>query len=172
MYLENYYIFKSHFFLIDKTLNQREHKFYLKINSLNFKIKVKIKNAEFIFNFLFLILICLNFIIFKFKSHWIVCMLYNTDIFIFLNNFILIWLPLSLQNIFLISLDILRLNNLTCHFDNFPLIFELEKLMELNNYNLRVLRNIEYKLVLNTTFMNINHKESFSRLFKLPLIIK
>lgn len=171
MYLENYYIFKNHFFLIDKTLNQRKYNFYLKIKSLNFKIKIRIKNAEFIFNFLFLILIFLNFVIFKFKNHWMICMLHNSDIFIFLNNFILIWLPLSIQNMYLVSLSILRLSTLTYYFDYFPLIVEIEKLMELNNYNFKILKNIEYKLVLNTRFININHKESFSRMFKLPLMI-
>ena len=67
MYLENYYLFKSHFFLIDKTLNQPKYKFYSKINNLTFKIKITRKNTE--FNFIFLILMCLNFIIFKLKNH-------------------------------------------------------------------------------------------------------
>lgn len=69
MYLENYYLFKSHFFLIDKTLNQPKYKFYSKINNLTFKIKITRKSTEFIFNFIFLILMCLNFIIFKLKNH-------------------------------------------------------------------------------------------------------
>ena len=76
------------------------------------------------------------------------------------------------QNIFLVSLNISKLNILTYYFNTFPLIFEIEKLLELNNYNFKIIKKIEYKLILKTKFININHKESFSRMFKLPLIIK
>ena len=96
----------------------------------------------------------------------------NYSIFLFVNSFILFWLPLRIQNKILFSINLSNYNNLIYNFKGFPIISEIEKLLETNDYYFKILNQFESKLIINTTFKNLVHKETFARILKFPLGIK
>lgn len=67
MYLENYYILKSNFFLLDKMLFPQKLKNIHKIYNLSFKVKLNLKTFKSNSILIFLLLSFLNSFIFKHK---------------------------------------------------------------------------------------------------------
>ena len=169
MYLEEYYILKSHYFLVDKILS-KSFFFHTSNNfNLTYKIKFKSKKSNVIFIFLLLLLTFLNSFLFKLKNHFIITLISLNDIFMFLNRFILILLPFCVNNKNLFFIDYFNLNSLTFFFKSFPLISEIEQIIELNKFYISIIKEIESKLIINVSFINIFHKESLCHILKFPL---
>jgi len=51
-----------------------------------------------------------------------------------------------------------------------PFLVETEKLIEINDKYIQSFKDINLTLIIFKQFINYNHKESFSRLLKLPVI--
>lgn len=99
-------------------------------------------------------------------------MITNYNIFRFLNSFFLVWLPSRIENKILFSINLSNFNNLIYNFKGFPVILEIEKLLEINDYYFKILHQFEAKLILSVNFKNLIHKETFARILKFPLSIK
>jgi hypothetical protein len=169
MHLESHYTYKNNLYLAEKIFNQYKIKIYSKINFLNFEIRYIAKKNKWIFILLFLLLTFFSTLVFNYKRKWIISIIYNYEIFIFINNFILFWLPTRIQNEPNNFNNVHGLNNLVYSFKAFPVIIEIEKLTEFNSCYYEILKQIKSKLTINTQFINIIHKESFSHFFKIPL---
>jgi len=166
MYLKYYYEQKGYFLLEDTK--------YLKFTNLNkntiLNLKINLKNEIEIKRLSFIIFLLLRLWHFKIQLGER-CFLgiihdYNT-IFSFIENLILIWLPLS-YNI-RTSLINKKSNVLTYNLKNFPLLDELEILLEFNDYYYHILETNISQIHLSINYLGLFEKENFIRFFKIPL---
>lgn len=166
MYLEHYYTFKGHFYLQDKEyplINNLKHKLFTDLR-VEIKHKREVKKFDVIF---FIALSIWHTNIIRVDSSYVLTIKDKNQIFVFLNNFIIAWLPL----VWNIKIELLNkdINYITYEFNSFPQIEELELIYELNNDYLNILSNCPTKMVLLLGTKNLFLKENFSRFLKLPL---
>ena len=166
MYLKYYYEQKGHFLLEDtkhfkfKNLN-KDIILNLKINTKN---AVEIKQINFI---IFLLLRLWHFRIQLNKKHFLGVTYDSNLIFSFIENLILVWLPLSYN----IKTNLISKNSNTLSYDlkYLPLLDELEILLEFNDYYYHVLDTHITQIHLNIDSLSYFEKENFVRFFKIPL---
>jgi len=135
-------------------------------------IKLTSKKSTTIFIFLLLLLTFLHSFTFKIKTAFAIVLTRLHEIFSFLNRLILVLLPFRNYNKKKFIKDYFNLNTLNYNFKAFPLIPEIENILELNKIYFRTIKIIEAKLVIKMSFINIFHKESFGQVLKLPVYIK
>jgi hypothetical protein len=167
MYLENYYIFKGQLYLTDKISLVKVNKIFSDNFYLQFNINIKKKKDKII---MFLMLNFMNLANRKSKIYSIFTLKSSSELFTFINNFILIWLVFSssIKNIFLHGGTSKR--NLILELKELPLITETEKLIEINTKYIQLFKEINVHLIIFKQFYNYSHKETFSRLLKMPII--
>jgi len=171
MYLEEYYHFKSNQFLVDKILNKSF--FFTSTNiNLTYIISLKTKKSSIVFIFLLVLLTFLNSFIFKFKTSFIISLINIYEIFNFINRLILTLMPLCIDNNNLFFIDYFNLNSINYRFQQFPLLSEIENIIELNRFYIKTIKEIESKIIINIPFLNIFHKENLCHILKLPIYTK
>ena len=168
MYLEEHYHLKSNQFLVDKIL--KKSFFFTSTNfNLTYILKLKTKKSSIIFIFLLVLLTFLNSFIFKFKTNFIISLINIYEIFNFLNRLILILMPLYINNDNLFFINFFNLNSISYKFQQFPLLSEIENIIELNKFYIKTIKEIESKIIINIPFLNIFHKENLCHILKLPI---
>jgi len=172
MYLEEYYNLKGNQFLIDKISKKSFFSFTSTNFNLTYIIKLKTKKSGIIFVFLLILLTFLNSFIFKIKHNFVINLVNIYEVFNFMNRLILVLLPFCIYNKNLFFVDYFNLNSINYHFNQFPLISEIENIIELNKFYIKIIREIESKIIVNIPFLNIFHKESLCHILKLPVYAK
>jgi hypothetical protein len=167
MYLEHHYLFKGDLYLSDKHYDHFsrgcEHKVFNHL-CLEFSIKQADKKISLIF---FILLSIWHANVGDVNGRYSVVINNQNLIFAFLNNFITILLPLTL------NVKIQRLSESTTsfsyEFDYTSMTTLLEPLCELNSHHTRTLTNGRIKFNLSSILKDLFIKESLSRFFKFPL---
>lgn len=166
MYLKYYYEQKGYFLLEDT----KHFKFKNLNNNKTLNLKINIKNIIEIKRVNFIIFLLLKLWQFKIQLNN-KCFLgiindYNS-IFSFIENLILIWLPLSYN----IKTNLIGENSNTLAYDlkYLPLLDELETLFEFNDYYYHILETNTAQIWLSVNNLNLFEKENFVRFFKIPL---
>ena len=166
MYLRNYYEQKGYFLLEDT--KQFKFKNLNKNAILNLKINVKneieIKRINFI---IFLLLRLWHFKIQLNKKCFLGIINDYNVIFSFVENLILFWLPLSYN----IKTNLIGKNSSHLIYDlkYFPLLDELEILLEFSDYYYHVLETNISQIHLNVDNLSLFEKENLIRFLKVPL---
>jgi len=166
MYLRNYYEQKGYFLLEDT--KQFKFKSLKKNAILNLKINVKneieIKRINFI---IFLLLKLWHFKIQLDKIGFFGIINDYNVIFSFIENLILVWLPLSYN----IKTNLIGKNSsgLIYNLNALPLLDELEILLEFNDYYYHILETNITLIYFNVDNLNFWERENFMRFFKIPL---
>lgn len=166
MYLKYYYEQKGYFLLEDT----KHFKFKNLNNNKTLNLKINIKNIIEIKRVNFIIFLLLKLWQFKIQLNN-KCFLgiinnYNS-IFSFIENLILIWLPLSYN----IKTNLIGENSNTLAYDlkYLPLLDELETLLEFNDYYYYILETNTAQILFSVNNLNLFEKENFVRFFKIPL---
>ena len=167
MYLENYYYFKSYYFIVDKMCKS---KFIIyTLNELKIIISNSKKKKKRIISFLALNF--MNISLINIKNNLTISLKGNYNVFSFFTTFILVWLP-SFSLIKSVSyIEVYNLIKLTWKFKGLPHFSELESIISLHDNYIHFLKNFNLQLILFTKFDTYYHKEIFIRILKLPLII-
>ena len=165
MYLRYYYEQKGYFLLEDT--KYRNFKNLNKNTVLNLKINLKneieIKRINFI---IFLLLRLWHFKVQLSKKCFLGIIHNYNIIFSFIENLILIWLPLSYN----IKTSLINKNSnvLTYNLKYFPLLDELEVLLEFNDYYYHILETNISQIHLSINCLSLFEKENFVRFLKIP----
>ena len=166
MYLRNYYEQKGYFLLEDT--KYLEFKNLNKNTILNLKINVEneieIKRINFI---IFLLLRLWHFKVQLAEKCFLGIIHDYNIIFSFIENLILVWLPLSYN----IKTSLIEKNSNALIYDlkHFPLLDELEILLEFNDYYYHILETNISQIRLSINCLGLFEKENFVRFLKIPL---
>lgn len=166
MYLEEYYNIKGQFYINDKNYFSILNSYFFKSYYLQFIINLRKKKDKMI---VFLLFNFLKLIDRKIKANLIFILKSNYELFLFFNNFILIWLIFSLffKNTFLAGGN--HKHNLLWELKGLPSLIQTEKLVEINDQYIKIFKRNSFKLTIFKQFINFNHRETFSRFLKLPI---
>lgn len=180
MYFKEYSSIKGNILLQDKFISSfydKKYSYfkYIDIKTILFSIQLNIKNYKRIniliyFTLRFLGNSSLDYIAQQ-QNKYIILFWNKLNIFKFLQNLILIYLPLLLKNDLFFLDKTENLKFLKYSFKELPLFLEHELIIELNDFYINAFKKIEMNLFITSTFLSILHKESFARFLKLPIIL-
>lgn len=180
MYLKEYSSLKGNILLQDKFISSFYNKKYfyfryINIKTIIFSIQPNIKNYK---RVNILIYFTLKFLgnssvdyIAQQQNKYVILFWNKITIFKFIQNLILVYLPLLSKNDLFFLDKTENLKFLKYNLKELPLLLEHELIIELNDFYINAFKKIEVNVFITSTFLSIVHKESFARFLKLPAIL-